>query len=152
MGWGKWHYFIWFWAEMTCVNSSFRNVLLLSNTFTCSRAALLVIHVCRAIRHVTVVKKNDTILQQYHPNSSFEEFLLSPPLSKLLTSCAVWTRQCCHLRPWIFTGFLQPTSAMSSTPHSFTSQHLSRQTHHSSSGSSLKSPIPWPAPPADLQA
>lgn len=154
MGWGKWDYLNSFRAEMSCLSSSFRNVLLLSTTFTCSRAALLHMRL-QGKWGVLLWLKNDTILQQcHHPwfEPRFEELLLPPPQSTLLVSCAACTCQCCHLRLRIFTVLLYLTSTVSSTPHSFTSQHLNRQKHHSSSGSSLKSPIHWLAPPADLQA
>lgn len=85
---------------------------------------------------------NDIILQQlYQPcfNPRLEELLVSSPLSTLLMSCAAHTLQRYHLKLRVVTLLLFPILNVSSTPYSFISQHLNRETHHSSAGSSLKS-------------
>lgn len=45
--WGKWGYFNSFRTKMACLNNCFRNIFLFSITFTCSMAALLLMHVCK---------------------------------------------------------------------------------------------------------
>lgn len=149
MDWGKWDYFISFWAEMTCLNSSCRNIFCLLPvaelpSYSCLQGKL----------GVLLWLKNARILQYHHPWLklwAISAFSSTEHNAHTMCVCA-W--QCCHSKLWLLLCFYLPLShfgCVFSSPL-IHSQHLSRQTHHSSSGSPLQPPIHQLALPADLQA
>lgn len=102
MDWGKWDYFISFWAEMTCLNSSFRNIFCLLPvadlpSYSCLQGKL----------GVLLWLRNARILQYHHPWLKLWGISAFSTEHNSHTMCVrAW--QCCHPKLWLSLCFYLP--------------------------------------------